>query len=203
MPKGPLAAAPQTLMPPTPESSAEPPAGSVAPPQTPPQTSGQPPQATPPVPLPSASTQPATPPFAVAGGAAVLALRPPELSAFAGQEFRADLTADNVESFSDSVVTVAYDPKIVEFRRAMEGDLLKRDNGQGTITLSADPVAGRIQLQLRRQGAPVSGGGVLATLIFQAKASGASPIDIVQPSVTGASSKSIPVTVTRGQVRVR
>jgi general secretion pathway protein D len=144
-----------------------------------------------------------SPPLVVAGGAAVLALRPPGLSTFAGQEFRTDLTVDNIDGLSESVVTVAYDPQVVEFQRAMEGDLLKRDGGQGTITLSADPTAGHIQLRLRRQGPPVSGSGVLATLVFQAKAPGASSLDILQPTVTGASSNSMPVNVTRGQVRVR
>jgi general secretion pathway protein D len=143
------------------------------------------------------------PPLPVAGGAAVLALRPPELSTFAGQEFRTDLTVDNMESLSESVVTVAYDPQVIEFRRAMEGDLLKRDGGQGTITLSADPTAGRVQLRLRRHGPPVAGTGVLAALVFQAKTPGASSLDILQPTVTGASNKSIPVNVTRGQIRVR
>jgi general secretion pathway protein D len=168
----------------------------------PPSGAGSAPVLPQPVPSPQAQSVP-PPPAVVAGGAAVLALRPVELSALTGQEFRADLTGDNIESLTESVVTLVYDPKVVEFRRAVEGELLKRDGGQASVTLSADPTAGRMELHLRRQGPPVSGSGVMATVIFQGKQAGSSSIEILQPTVTGAGSKSIPVSVVRGQVRVR
>ena len=140
----------------------------------------------------------------VAGGAATLAIRPPELSAFAGQEFAVELLADNVESLTDSTVTVAYDPKVLEFRRAMEGEFLTRNGVPGSVTIaSAAPTAGQITLNFKRQGAPTAGSGVLATVFFQGKAAGSSAVEIQNPTVSGAGAKPIPVTVKRGQIKVR
>lgn len=140
----------------------------------------------------------------VAGGAAVLAIRPPELSAFAGQEFAVELLADNIESFTESSVTVSYDPKVLEFRRAMEGEFLTRNGAPASITIvSATPTAGQITLRLQRAGTPAAGSGVLATLFFQGKAAGSSAVEIQNPAVSGAGAKPIPVTVKRGQIKVR
>ena len=140
----------------------------------------------------------------VAGGAAVLAIRPPELSAFAGQEFAVELLADNIESFTESSVTVSYDPKVLEFRRAAEGEFLTRNGVPGSVTItSATPTAGQMTFRFQRKGAPSSGSGVLATLFFQGKAAGSSPVEIQNPTVSGAGAKPIPVTVKRGQIKVR
>ncbi len=140
----------------------------------------------------------------VAGGAATLAIRPPELSAFAGQEFALELLADNLESFTESSVTVSYDPKILEFRRVVEGEFLTRNNTPASITIvSATPTAGKMTLRLQREGTPAAGSGVLATVFFQGKAVGSSPVEIQSPTVSGAGAKPIPVTVKRGQIKVR
>jgi general secretion pathway protein D len=140
----------------------------------------------------------------VAGGTAVLAIRPPELSAFAGQEFAVEMLADNIESLAESTVTVTYDPKVLEFRRAVEGEFLTRSGAPGSVTIvSATPTAGQMTFRFQREGAAVSGSGVLATLFFQGKASGSSVVEIQNPTVSGAGAKMIPVTVKRGQVRVR
>jgi general secretion pathway protein D len=140
----------------------------------------------------------------VAGGAATLAIRPPDLSAFAGQEFAVELLADNIESFTESSVTVAYDPKVLEFRRTVEGEFLTRNGTPASVTIvSATPTAGKITLRLQREGEPGAGSGVLATVFFQGKAAGSSAVEIQNPTVSGTGSKAISVTVKRGQIKVR
>jgi len=172
------------------------------------------PQPNVPVPALGAPAQPAAPSPAagrgdrgeglVAGGAAVLAIRPPELSAFAGQEFSVELLADNVESFTESSVTVFYDPKVLEFKRAVEGEFLTRNSTPASVTIvSASPAIGQITLRLQREGAPGVGSGVLATVFFQGKASGSSTVEIQSATVSGAGAKPIPVTVKRGLIKVR
>ena len=134
----------------------------------------------------------------------MLAIRPPELSAFAGQEFAVELLADNIESFTESSVTVSYDPKVLEFRRAAEGEFLTRNGVPGSVTItSATPTAGQMSFRFQRKGAPSSGSGVLATLFFQGKAAGSSTVEIQNPTVSGAGAKPIPVTVKRGLIKVR
>jgi hypothetical protein len=139
----------------------------------------------------------------VAGGAAILALHPPEVSAYAGQEFRVDLTIDNAEALMESIVTVTYNPQVLEFRRAVEGELLKQGATSASVTISANPTAGQLELTMRREGAPTGGAGVLAMLFFHAKAPGASDVEISKAKVGGTENKVIPVSTWRGQVRVR
>jgi general secretion pathway protein D len=140
----------------------------------------------------------------VAGGAAVLAIRPPELSAFAGQEFAVELLADNVESLQESTVTVTYDAKVLEFKRAVEGELLTRNSAPASVTIiSASPAGGQMTLRFRREGAPAAGSGALGRLFFQGRAPGSSAVDIQNATVSGAGAKPIPVTVRRGLVKVR
>jgi general secretion pathway protein D len=142
--------------------------------------------------------------MAVAGGAATLAIRPPELSTFAGQEFAVELLADNVESFTESSVTVTYDPKVLEFRRAMEGEFLTRNGVPGSVTIvSAAPAVGQMTLRFRREGVPAAGSGALGMLFFQGKTPGISTVDIQNAIISGAGAKPISVTAKRGQIKVR
>jgi general secretion pathway protein D len=165
----------------------------------------QPPAAPRPIPAAEVSKPavPVAPSDVVAGGAVVLALYPPEVLAYVGQEFRVDLTADNLETLIESVVTVTYNPQVLEFRRALEGELLKQGASSASVTISASPTAGQLDLTMRRQGTPATGAGVLAMLFFQAKGPGVSDVEIPKAMVGAAGNKAVPVSTWRGQVRVR
>lgn len=172
------------------------------------------PQPPPPVPsssqaMPQGAPQPAPPtpsqaqPEMLARGAGVLAIRPPQLATAVGQEIAVDLTAGQLDSLTESIVSVTYNPQVLEFRRVMDGEMLKRDNVPASASVSANPAVGQVALHLKRQGASVSGGGVLARLFFQAKSAGTSPLTIQQATVIGAGGKHIPVTVERAVVVVQ
>jgi len=139
----------------------------------------------------------------LARGAGVLAIRPSQLAAAVGQEVAVDLMADQLDSLTESIVSVTYNPQVLEFQRVMDGEMLKRDNVPAAASVSANPAVGQVALHLRRQGAPVSGSGVLARLFFQAKGAGTSPLTIQQATVSGAGSKHVPVTVEQAVVVVQ
>lgn len=79
-----------------------------------------------------------------------------------GQEFRVDLSTVALESLSESLVTVSYDPKLLEFRRV----------GPGAAAISARTMNGQVILTVRRPGTNETGSRVLAMLFFHAKAKG-------------------------------
>ncbi len=146
---------------------------------------------------PAATAQPGpvpSPPL-VARGASVLALRPSEVAATVGQEFLVEVTAEQIAALSESVLTLAYDPRGLEFRRAVEGEFLSQGNAPVALTVSANPGAGQVALHLRRQGPPASGGGVVAKVFFHAKLPGNFPVTIQQATVSGAEGKMAPVTM--------
>jgi biotin synthase-related radical SAM superfamily protein len=99
-----------------------------------------------------------------------------------GQEFRVDLSTVALESLSESLVTVSYDPKLLEYRRV----------GPGAAAISARAMDGQVLLTVRRQGTTETGSRVLAMLFFQAKAKGdatltmgVTPNDGALPASTG------------------
>lgn len=98
----------------------------------------------------------------VASGPALIRLSPAELSTKIGQEFQVDLSTSSLEVLTESMVTVAYDPKLLEFRRV----------GPGTAAITARSMDGQVIVTVRRQGADGAGESVLAMLFFQAKAKG-------------------------------
>ena len=202
---GPAAGAPlpgasgQTVTPPTGPavpSSAQPPGGPI-----PPAAATAPPVTQPPL----ASQAPPAPqaPIVVAGGATVLALRPPDVSAAVGQEFPIEVTVERIENLKDTTVRMTYDPNVMEFKRAVEGELLRRDGSSVSIAVGVSPQAGRVELLLRRKGAPVSGGGVLGTVFFQAKTPGTSAVEVNLSPAGVAGSAPITMAPGRGTVQVR
>jgi hypothetical protein len=104
-----------------------------------------------------------------AGGPAMITLGPSDLSAMVGQEFSADLSTLALESLSESLVTVSYDPKLVEFRRVEPG----------AAAISARAMNGQVLLTVRRPGTGETGSRVLAMLFFHAKAKGDATLSMV------------------------
>jgi len=98
----------------------------------------------------------------VVRGPGLLTLSPSDLSAAVGQEFRVDLSTSATEAVKESLVTVSYDPTLVEFRRV----------GPGAAAISARATDGQVLLTVRRQGMGGTGDSVLAMLFFQAKVKG-------------------------------
>ena len=98
--------------------------------------------------------------FARAPG--LLTLRPTDLSTVVGQEFRVDVATPKFDAFTESLVTVSYDPKVAEFRRV----------GPGSAAISVRATEGQVTLTMRRQGTAGTGESILAMLFFQAKTKG-------------------------------
>lgn len=93
---------------------------------------------------------------------APITITPSEVSAMVGQEFRVDVSTTALETLTESMVTLSYDPTLLEYRRV----------GPGAAAISARAMDGQIILTLRRQGTSGTGESVLAMLFFQAKTKG-------------------------------
>ena len=158
------------------------------------------PASAPPIPSgPPASEAPAPPLTST-----VVLLRPADSTVLVGQETRLDLQVANVEGLVESTVTINYDPKVLEFRQAFEGDFLKR-GGAATLTVEANPAAGSVVVQVKRTSGEqgVSGAGVLATLAFAGKAPGVSPVSVQAPRLVNVANAVLPATGGQGILRVR
>jgi hypothetical protein len=77
-----------------------------------------------------------------------------------------------------AIVTLTYDPKVVEFKTASEGSILKKDNQQTSFLFSNNIKGGTVDIYMTRIGdvGGVQGDGSLGTLVFQAKSGGTSEL---------------------------
>jgi general secretion pathway protein D len=137
------------------------------------------------------------------GEVARLALQPREFIAKSGQEFQLDVLVDNLESLTNSVLALHFNPRLIVFQGAREGELLTHAGGGGSVTVKGDPLTGKLELHVHREGIPASGQGTLMSLKFKAAGTGVSIVEIPDVSIAGANAKSIAAVPGRGVVRVQ
>ena len=149
-------------------------------------------------PAPPRSQVPRQPPLGV------LSILPPDRTASVGEEIRLDVLITNIEDLAEGTLTISYDPKVLEFRQAFEGEFLQRE-GTATVVTAANPATGTVAVRLTRaEGSKgVSGAGVLATLAFVAKESGTSPVAIQTSRLLSAAKAPLAATGGQGSVSVQ
>ena len=178
---------------PAPAAGQAPPAGATPPPSTT--------QMPPAVQQPPSVTPPATPP---AGGRAVGIVpiqgnNPPAVAAPApttparvvvtppgaewqmgGQPYNVPLTVSNASQLSSLTLTVTYNPAVIRATVVNEGNVMRADGATTTFVPRIDPSTGRIDLAVTRPGDKVgaTGGGLLASIVFEAIGPGQSQIAV-------------------------
>ncbi len=129
------------------------------------------PTGTPPAPAPQASS---------------LTIVPAQESTGIGQDARFDVAAAGLRDLYGAIVTISYDPAVVEFKSAGEGPLLRQDGQQTSFLFSNNIKAGTVDVYLTRIGdvGGVSGKGNLFSIVFQGKAGGSSDITVKSAKLT-------------------
>jgi general secretion pathway protein D len=109
---------------------------------------------------------------------AVLDLKPAETAVAVGQEARFELSVTGVKDLYGAIITLSYDPKIVDFKAAAEGVFLKKDNQQTSFLFSNNLKSGTVDIYITRIGdvGGIEGAGNLCTIVLQGKSAGTSPI---------------------------
>lgn len=138
---------------------------------------------------------PVTPaaPTAVPAGPPRLDLAAPATTVV-GQLVAVEVRVSEVAGLVSAPLFVKYDPALLEFVAASEGTFLG-SGGQRTV-FSANPGgAGMIVVGVRQAegGAGASGGGVLYTLSFRAKAAGSAEVGVNRMNFRGAAGTQIPL----------
>jgi len=135
---------------------------------------------------------------------ALISVRPTDGTVQRGKETRVDMLVANANALMESTVTLRYDPNVLEFRQALDGEFLKRDGAAASMVVDSNPIAGTVTVQVTRlEGKGVTGGGVLATLAFTGKTAGVSPLAIQSPQLRDAGKAVLPVSGGQGVLRVQ
>lgn len=153
----------------------------------------------PPTPGPEPSKQAAVP------SAAVVQLKPVSAQVAVGQETRFELTAENVQGLFGAILTITYDPKVIDFKTAGEGQLMNRDGQQTSFLFSNNIKGGTVDLYLTRIGdvGGVNGNGTLCTLVFQGKAGGTSDLSLKSAKLTNYGRETLKSELKGGKVTVK
>jgi general secretion pathway protein D len=132
-----------------------------------------------PQPVPGAGEAGKVPPVEK-GAAAFLEIRPGEAAIQVGQEARFEVAIGSVRDLYGAIVTIGYDPKVVEFKAASEGAFLKKDGQQTSFLFSNNIKAGTVDIYMTRIGdvGGMEGSGGLSTLVFQGKSGGSSEVAV-------------------------
>ena len=156
-------------------------------------------------PVASAGPAQALPPAAGSAAAGVnrFVVKPTEVSAELGQEIQVMVTGEGLEGFEEASVTVGFDPQVLEYRTALEGDLVRQGNPPGTVSVTAVPGGAAVVVTMKRTGAPISGNGTVAVLTFASKGVGVSPVSLVAPAAARQGQRLQPGVGEQAMVRVR
>jgi len=135
----------------------------------------------------------------------VLEIKPPEVPISVGQEARFEISGGGVKDLYGSIVTIGYDPAVVEFKAASEGAFLKKDNQQTSFLFSNNIKAGTVDIYMTRIGdvGGVDGAGGLCTLVFQGKSGGTSEITVRSVKFTNFNREQIKVETRGAKVVVK
>ena len=135
---------------------------------------------------------------------ALISVRPTDGTVQRGKETRVDMLVANANALMESTVTLRYDPNVLEFRQALDGEFLKREGAAASMVVDSNPTAGTVTVQVTRlEGKGVTGGGVLATFAFTGKMAGVSPLAIQSPQLRDAGKAVLPVSGGQGVLRVQ
>ena len=136
---------------------------------------------------------------------AILSVQPSVTTANPGDDFSINIDVSGVTDLYAFQFDVTFDPNILAFSLITEGSFLPGggstvfipgtpDNVAGTLTFTADTLVGSIS--------GVDGSGTLATLFFQALASGSSPIVLSNASLLDPTFSDITATTVSGTATV-
>jgi general secretion pathway protein D len=137
--------------------------------------------------------------------ATLLEITPPDTAVQVGQEARFEIVAGSVKNLYGAILTLSYDPKVVEFKSASEGTLLKKDGQQTSFLFSNNVKTGTVDLYMTRIGdvGGVDGAGGLGTVVFQAKSSGTGAMALRMVKLTNFSREQIKADLKGAKVVVK
>ncbi len=121
------------------------------------------------------------------------------------QEVTVGVMVNNASQLSEAVLSLAYDPKVLQFKRVTEGNLMGKDGRTTSFVSSTDPSTGQVKVYIKRlsdlQG--VTGSGTLLSLVFSGKETGAATIALEEGRLLSPGRETLSVDVVQGQVTVQ
>jgi len=152
------------------------------------------------------AVEPVTDPNAAPKGAppAAVILTVPTAPLQAGdQPYTMPLQVTQVQQVGRITVMLTYDPKILTAVSTSEGTFMKQGGVKTTYTQKIDPLVGRVDITIVRDGENgASGTDLLGAVLFKAIGSGTTQIKLTAVAMTAAG-KAMPITAAPASVTVK
>ena len=160
-------------------------------------------RATPPEMAPTPEDQPTGSGGSGAEGTPRLGVDPSDVATPLGEEFIVTVSAERVRVLNEGLLTVEFDPAVLEFRGVRKGGLLDQGSVEASAAVSSDADRASVKLTWSRPGEPLSGSGELALITFAGKAPGVSPLSVEMQRIMEGESPGVAPISGKGIVRVR
>lgn len=108
----------------------------------------------------------------------LITVHPQNLLAKPGQEFQVEIQEENLQTLAESVLTITFNPKQIEFLRASGGTSANTITGSVGSIVTTKPGIGQVVLHIRRSHDSIEEGVSLVSLFFKGTNHGNSPIMI-------------------------
>ncbi|HVG01829.1 MAG TPA: hypothetical protein VM842_03020, partial [Nitrospira sp.] len=131
-----------------------------------------------------------------------LSIQPADVIVPLGKEFRVDVLAIQAQSLDTETFALDFDPRVIEFRDAAQGEVLGAEAGKAAVAVAPHTTDGMIELRLHRSTSATKDEGRLLRLTFLAKAPGVSTVHLSEAKHAGTDVSEDAVEA-RGVVRVR
>jgi hypothetical protein len=131
-----------------------------------------------------------------------LSMQPADAVVQVGKEFRVDVIGKHVLGLETETFALDFDPKILEFRDAAQGEVLGTEAGKAAVVVAPHATEGTIELRLHRSTSATKDEGRLLRLTFLAKAPGVSSLRLMGAKHAGIEG-SEEAAEAKGVVRVR
>lgn len=154
---------------------------------------------------PLSEGQPQAIPSRKIGRVGVIGFAPEVVPIEVGQELTVDVMATDLDSVFEAPLSIIYNPKLVEFVKAEEGEFMKVDGKPTSFTAASNDKIGFIDVFLTRLGKVqgVSGSGKLFSLTFKGKAPGISPLVFKQNMLKDANKQPVSADLKTGTLYVK
>jgi len=139
------------------------------------------------------------------GRVGVIGFAPEVVPIEVGQELTVDVMATDLDSVFEAPLSIIYNPKLVEFVKAEEGDFMKVDGKPTSFSASSNDKVGYIDVFITRLGKVqgVSGSGKLFSLTFKGKAPGISPLVFKQNMLKDANKQPVSADLKTGTLYIK
>ncbi len=145
------------------------------------------------------------PSFQKIGRVGTLSFAPEVTPVGVGQEITIDIKATNLDSTFEAPLSIIYNPKLVKFVKATEGNYMNVDKQPTSFMASANEKIGLIKVMLTRLGRipGIAGSGTLFSLTFKGIAPGISPLVFKQNDLKDVHGATVPADLKTGTLYVR